>query len=346
MASSYRRARGGSPGVRRRRRKSSACVAALMCGTSGVALVSIGLVGIGASPASAAAACAPGATSSSVSRTACTTTTDDVTATITRAGIIARAASWVTQKVPYSQVSWWTDANGTYRQDCSGYVAMAWALNQRVNYWTGNLATVSHRIPSYALQPGDILLKAYDHTVIFAGWTNAEQTRFNLYEQYRRGYPARQVYGAPLSYYLNRGYGAYRYNGLAQKVTLHDGTPPTALREQSASTLGEISLVAHATSEPAGVPWTEEPYDAETSAPSGRPDAVTPPAVENLPVEVLTAAQRAMDDTVPLALGPVPLPSGRADLVLAGCCLIFLAAPLTVAARAGAWSPAPTAGPV
>lgn len=138
----------------------------------------------------------------------------EIASTISRVEVIARAASWVTQGVPYSQTRWWTDRHGTYRQDCSGYVAMAWDLDTRTNYWTGNLATVSYRIASSALQSGDILLLPGDHTVIFAGWADAARTRFNLYEQFRPGYAARYVAGASLSGYLDRGFGAYRYRGI------------------------------------------------------------------------------------------------------------------------------------
>ena len=48
---------------------------------------------------------------------------------ITPSTILARAQSWVNEGVPYSQTNYWTDTNGIYRQDCSGYVSMALGLN-------------------------------------------------------------------------------------------------------------------------------------------------------------------------------------------------------------------------
>ena len=90
----------------------------------------------------------------------------EIPPTISRVEVLARAASWVAQGVPYSQTRWWTDRHGTYRQDCSGYVAMAWDLDPGTNYWTGNLATVADRIASSDLRPGDILLRPGDHTLI------------------------------------------------------------------------------------------------------------------------------------------------------------------------------------
>ena len=132
--------------------------------------------------------------------------------------MIARAVSWVTQAVPYSQVRWWTDSNGSYRQDCFGYVSMAWRTDQRINYWTGNLGSISDRIASTSMRPGDILLLPGKHTVIFLGWGNSAKTKFHLFEEYRTGTPARFVRNASLSYYLDRGYGAYEYEGIREGV--------------------------------------------------------------------------------------------------------------------------------
>ena len=49
--------------------------------------------------------------------------------------------------------SYWSDG---YRQDCSGYVSMAWKLPG--NEWTGSLAQYAEKITKAELQPGDILL--------------------------------------------------------------------------------------------------------------------------------------------------------------------------------------------
>lgn len=132
---------------------------------------------------------------------------------ITRAEIIKRAQQWLTEQVPYSESRWWADTDGTYRQDCSGYVSMAWALPQHVDFWTGNLNTVAHPIPVSELKPGDILL-SYPHTVIFAGWTDAAHTQFSLYEEAHPGTNARYVTGAPIAEYLHNGFSPYRYDGV------------------------------------------------------------------------------------------------------------------------------------
>ncbi|HEU5331827.1 MAG TPA: hypothetical protein VFU73_03665 [Actinocrinis sp.] len=132
---------------------------------------------------------------------------------ITRAQIIQRAQRWLTEQVPYSQSAWWRDAGGIYRQDCSGYVSMAWALDQTVDFWTGNLNTVSHTIDPSQLLPGDILL-SQEHTVLFAGWADAAHTQFDYYEESHPGTNARFVVDAPLSAFLAGGFGAFRYDGV------------------------------------------------------------------------------------------------------------------------------------
>jgi hypothetical protein len=141
---------------------------------------------------------------------------------ITRAQILLRAQRWLTEQVPYSESAWWTDADGTYRQDCSGYVSMAWALDPRVDFWTGNLNTVSHTIDASQLLPGDILLSG-SHTVLFAGWVDAAHTQFDYYEESHPGTDARFVVDAPISEFLDGGFAPFRYDG----VVGADGSLPT-----------------------------------------------------------------------------------------------------------------------
>ena len=139
--------------------------------------------------------------------------------TITRAQIIARAQLWVQAQVPYSQVEWYKNANGTYRQDCSGFVSMAWDLNQNVDFWTGNLNLVSHTIAAAELLPGDILLSDV-HTILFAGWANTQHTEFDYYEEAHPGTVARYVVDAPLSAFLDNGFAPFRYDGIVGSSAL------------------------------------------------------------------------------------------------------------------------------
>jgi hypothetical protein len=133
-----------------------------------------------------------------------------------------RAERWVAEQVPYSQSSWWTDAGGEYRQDCSGYVSMAWALDPTVDFWTGNLNTVSHTIDPATLRPGDMLM-SIEHSVVFAGWVDPAHTRFDYYEESHPGTNARFVVNAPISDFLTSGFAPFRYDGV---IDTADGQLP------------------------------------------------------------------------------------------------------------------------
>ncbi|MBD0746151.1 peptidoglycan-binding protein [Streptomyces sp. CBMA152] len=103
---------------------------------------------------------------------------------VTRAGILARAQTWIDAGVPYSM-------NGFrqgYRTDCSGFVSMAWGLAESA--WTGNLDEFGVRITKGQLQPGDMLLhhnpdnpERGSHVVLFAGWANDAHTRYVVMEE-------------------------------------------------------------------------------------------------------------------------------------------------------------------
>ncbi|UUN27076.1 peptidoglycan-binding protein [Streptomyces sp. FIT100] len=154
--------------------------------------------------------------------------------TMTRAQIINRAKLWVKDKVPYSMGLFWSDG---YRQDCSGYVSMAW--NLLGNEWTGSLAQYGVRIAREDLQPGDILLFHNEadpgngsHVTIFGGWTDYSHTHYIAYEQAR---PNTRRRATPMAYWNNSGrYVAYRYRGLVGATAL-GGTPVPAPVPQHAA---------------------------------------------------------------------------------------------------------------
>jgi hypothetical protein len=133
----------------------------------------------------------------------------------TRADIIKRAKLWVAAKVPYNMSAYWGDG---YRQDCSGFVSMAWNLPE--NEWTGSLERYGVRIAKDDLRPGDILLfhnpanpQKGSHVVIFGGWTDYTHTYYTAYES-TRPYARRQA--TPYAYWSRSDrYRAYRYKGLA-----------------------------------------------------------------------------------------------------------------------------------
>ncbi|GAA2459566.1 peptidoglycan-binding protein [Streptomyces mauvecolor] len=134
---------------------------------------------------------------------------------ITRAEIINRAKTWVAASVPYNMEAYWTDG---YRQDCSGYVSMAWNLG--TNEWTGSLDEFAVRTTRDALQPGDILLfhnpsnpNKGSHVVIFGGWTDHTHNYYTAYEQTP---PRTRKQATPYAYWKNSAkYVPFRYKSVA-----------------------------------------------------------------------------------------------------------------------------------
>ncbi|MGW4691069.1 peptidoglycan-binding protein [Kitasatospora cineracea] len=140
----------------------------------------------------------------------------------TRAEILQRARTWVAQKVPYSMSRYWSDG---YRQDCSGFVSMAWGLGTSQTTWT--LPDFADRISKDDLQPGDALIynnpdnpQGGSHTVLFGGWLDTAHTRYTALEQTRPGTTERST---PYAYWSNAsGYLPYRYRGLSQPMPAPD----------------------------------------------------------------------------------------------------------------------------
>ncbi|TXS02447.1 hypothetical protein EAO73_16755 [Streptomyces sp. col6] len=162
----------------------------------------------------------------------------------TRADIIDRAKKWVTAQVPYSMSKYWSDG---YRQDCSGYVSMAW--NLAGNEWTGSLAAYGTRIARADLEPGDILLfhnladpAKGSHVTIFGGWTDSTHTRYTAYEQTK---PHTRKQTTPMAYWTNSAsYVAYRYKGLNPGKS---GSETTATPFPGAAKFGPRTNNAHVT---------------------------------------------------------------------------------------------------
>ncbi|MEU3779835.1 peptidoglycan-binding protein [Streptomyces sp900129855] len=164
----------------------------------------------------------------------------------TRADIIGRAKEWVSAEVPYSMDTYWYDG---YRQDCSGFVSMAWNLPG--NEWTGSLNQFGTRISKEELQPGDILLfhnptdpEKGSHVVLFGGWTDYTHSYYMVYEQTR---PTTRRQATPYAYWSNSDrYVPYRYKGLTA-TTPGTGTAAGTGAGTGVSTgVGTGTQVAHA----------------------------------------------------------------------------------------------------
>lgn len=122
------------------------------------------------------------------------------------------ADTWLNPPVPYSQSSYY---NG-YRQDCSGYVSMAWQLDTSATTWT--IPNYAHQIDKSELASGDVLLNIDEHVLIFDSWVDGSQSQYWAYEQT----PPQTVYRA-VQYPYWPGYGTYlpyRLNGMAANGTM------------------------------------------------------------------------------------------------------------------------------
>jgi hypothetical protein len=101
---------------------------------------------------------------------------------IDRDDIMTRAKKWVDENVPYSQ----SDTFEGYREDCSGFVSMAWELS-KPGLTTHTLLDVSVSIQKDELQAGDILLCEAEHVVIFGGWSGSDHSHYIALEETRPG---------------------------------------------------------------------------------------------------------------------------------------------------------------
>jgi hypothetical protein len=129
---------------------------------------------------------------------------------ITRDEIIARAKAWADSPRAYNMNA--IDPATGYRQDCSGYVSMAWHLSTP-GLSTVTLPDVSRVINKEDLRLGDAVMNggpgtagAAGHVILFAGWSNSVHTRFYAYEQT----PPQTIYHDRA--YPSSPYKPYRYN--------------------------------------------------------------------------------------------------------------------------------------
>jgi len=126
---------------------------------------------------------------------------------VDRSTMISRAQAWVDAHVPYNQGGYYQG----YREDCSGFVSMAWEL--KTSLTTQTLPTVSHPISKGDLQPGDVLLDTAEHVVIFGGWTSG-QSEYMAFEETKPG-EGTVKRPTPYPYWYNQAaFIPYRFNSV------------------------------------------------------------------------------------------------------------------------------------
>jgi hypothetical protein len=135
-------------------------------------------------------------------------------AAITRCQVLTRAQSWVDAKVPYSQSSYFKNTYGSYRQDCSGFVSMAWDLSS--SYVASTLPQVSQKLGSFNdLKPGDAVNHTCCHVTLFKKWITVGVS-YQTYEEQNWGTVA-NVYTWNVSTAKAQGYAPYRRNGIKDR---------------------------------------------------------------------------------------------------------------------------------
>jgi len=140
----------------------------------------------------------------------CSTTSDKPSlGCVSRGTMISRAQAWVNARVPYNQGGTY----GGYREDCSGYVSMAWEA-AKPGYTTFTLNEIAHPISKGELQPGDVLLCRSEHVVLFGGWTNGAHSDYTAFEETRPG-EGTVKRSTPYPYWYNTGcFLPYRFNSV------------------------------------------------------------------------------------------------------------------------------------
>ena len=102
--------------------------------------------------------------------------------------ILARARTWIDNKVPYGSFDDNPDNDyyDGYRADCSGYVSYAWAL-PKPGPNTSTIGNYASQVEISDLQPGDALNNGQGgkegHIVIFVKWIDREKYTFDAYDE-------------------------------------------------------------------------------------------------------------------------------------------------------------------
>jgi len=164
---------------------------------------------------------------------------------------------WVKISVPYNEGGWYQG----YREDCSGFVSMAWVL-PAPGLTTYTLPTVSHPINKDDLQPGDILLNQWGgwpvgkygspdaHVVIFDSWADSMHMHYNAFEEDPYYGEANYTTNIPYPFwpgYDSSDYVPMRLNNLSNSPTILPGgvwTDPSPKDGQMVSDV--IHFAAHA----------------------------------------------------------------------------------------------------
>ncbi|WP_412079463.1 hypothetical protein ACLF6K_38525 (plasmid) [Streptomyces xanthophaeus] len=239
---------------------------------------------------------------------------------VTREQVIARAEHWVKKEVAYSQARWWKDdvTGGSYRQDCSGFVSMAWQLKDSLT--TQSLPAVANRLSGFdQLQAGDALDHPAAHAALFGGWTDKAKGDFFYYSQSRPGRPARKdtanIHDSRIAGHPRTAYIPLRY----KKITTTPQAPaPAPARPTAPAKPAPTATAMPAPSATATAPPKPKAKPSTTTAASPKP-GTSAPAASPPPSASPSASASASKPPADTAGGPataarpdatVPTPSG------------------------------------
>ncbi|MGW9375420.1 hypothetical protein ACWGVR_36060 [Streptomyces xanthophaeus] len=196
---------------------------------------------------------------------------------VTREQIIARAKDWVDQRVPYSQKLFWKDdaTGGRYRQDCSGFVSMAWQLKDSLS--TQTLPSVAKQLSGFEeLEPGDALVNTKSHALLFGGWTNKAKGDFFYYSESNDSVPAHKasanIHSKEIDGYHPSSYLRLRYKNLTTTPSAPPPAPapPSASAKPAPTTTPVPSTPPAATAPPKSKP-KPKPKPSTTATPVPKP---------------------------------------------------------------------------
>ncbi|MGR4884055.1 hypothetical protein ACIPUC_32210 [Streptomyces sp. LARHCF249] len=234
---------------------------------------------------------------------------------VTREQVIARAKHWVKEAVPYSQKLWWKDGatGGFYRQDCSGFVSMAWQLKDSMT--TKTLPSVANRLAGFdQLEAGDALDHPRSHAVLFGGWTDKAKGDFVYYSESRSGRPARKesanIHDSRIAGYPRTAYIPLRYKKITTRASAPVPARPTAPAQpaQLAPTATALPSPAATATAPAKPKAKAKPKPSTTTAPSPKASTTAPVAPAPFAAEppAGTAPSPAISAAQPDTSAPTP----------------------------------------
>ncbi|HEY3318536.1 MAG TPA: hypothetical protein VGK50_08955 [Coriobacteriia bacterium] len=201
-----------------------------------------------------------------------------------RAQVAMRADQWVKDSPYYSQTDWYHG----YRQDCSGFVSMAWGLGDSYVTWT--LPDVAWPIHKSDLTLGDIMLNTADHVVLFDRWANPQQTAYWEWELAgSTNRPVHRVVPYPFWTSDRDNYKPYRFAVASRYTGKQPPRPPLtvkAMLSQVASASAPATTAAPAANPQSGT--AAKPATKSAAAPKVRPRQDTPR--REAAVDALTAA--------------------------------------------------------